>query len=429
MKKENKFDLQMHTARLLLEEPFFASVSRVIPKRASESIPTAQVALNHQTGNYEMTYNESWFASLSSAEVVEVLKHELYHVIFEHLSSRHPPAPPRIDQKTWQKIRNVAQDLAINSHLNDLPLGPNGGPPCKPGRWCWSCEVEVCRWQPKYCAETNNGEEYIVDEDCKNHTFDEFPVKQSMEFYLKLLTEMVEESGEQSIPDDCVIDDHSSQDSTPASVQDLAKERMKKVIEEAAESCERSNQWGSVSKEVQRTIKEMIHKPLDWKKVLRYFVKTSQSANKMSTIKKINKRYPYIHSGRKTSRTANIAVSIDQSGSVSDDMLEAFFVELNKLASIAEFTVIPFDHRVAEDKIYVWKKGQNRKVERVLQGGTCFDAPTDYVNKRGFDGHIVLTDLGAPKPKASKCQRMWITTQEYASRPYFSTNERIIAVS
>ena len=37
-------------------------------------------------------------------------------------------------------------------------------------------------------------------------------------------------------------------------------------------------------------------------------------------------------------------------------MLAAFFSELNKLAEIAEFTVIPFDTRVAESKVYGWKK-------------------------------------------------------------------------
>ena len=48
--------------------------------------------------------------------------------------------------------------------------------------------------------------------------------------------------------------------------------------------------------------------------------------------------------------------------------------------------------------------------------------------KRQFDGHIVLTDLMAPKPKASKCQRMWMTTPEYAKANYFATNERVVIV-
>jgi hypothetical protein len=61
-------------------------------------------------------------------------------------------------------------------------------------------------------------------------------------------------------------------------------------------------------------------------------------------------------------------------------------------------------------------------------GGTCFDAPTRFVNKGKFDGHIVLTDMMAPKPIASKCQRMWMTTQEYARNPYFTTSEVVVAI-
>ncbi len=85
-------------------------------------------------------------------------------------------------------------------------------------------------------------------------------------------------------------------------------------------------------------------------------------------------------------------------------------------------------NRVDEGKEFVWKKGKKVKAERVLNGGTDFNAPTEYVNEQGFDGHIILTDLEAPKPIPSKCQRMWMTTKAGAERPYFQTNERVIAI-
>ena len=173
---------------------------------------------------------------------------------------------------------------------------------------------------------------------------------------------------------------------------------------------------------------DMITPKVDWRKVLRYFIKTSQRSNKRSTVRRVNKRFPYIHAGKKVTRQAKIAISIDQSGSVSDKMLAAFFAELNGLAKFAEFTVIPFDTDVAEDKIYIWKKNKRQVWERVLCGGTCFNAPTKYVNSKNFDGHIVLTDMCAPKPIASKCQRMWMTDTENARNPYFQTKERVIAI-
>jgi len=163
--------------------------------------------------------------------------------------------------------------------------------------------------------------------------------------------------------------------------------------------------------------------------MLRYFIKATIRADKHSTIRRINKRYPRIHAGSKVTRLANIAISIDQSGSVGDDMLAAFFTELNELASLATFTVVPFDTEVATNKVYVWKKGQRKVWERVMCGGTDFNAPTKYVNENGFDGHIVLTDMCAPKPIASKCKRMWMTTKEHYDSPYFKTNEIVVAIT
>ena len=190
----------------------------------------------------------------------------------------------------------------------------------------------------------------------------------------------------------------------------------------------KANNWGSVSSGMRKDIMDRLSTHVDWRKVMRYFVKTTQRSDRRSTPRRVNKRFPRIHPGKRVTRHARIAVSIDQSGSVDDRMLTAFFSELNKLAEFAEFTVVPFDTRVDENKVYVWKKGQNRKTERVLCGGTCFNAPTKFVNEGGFDGHIVLTDMMAPKPINSRCQRMWMTTKEHAARPYFQTNERVIAI-
>jgi predicted metal-dependent peptidase len=199
-------------------------------------------------------------------------------------------------------------------------------------------------------------------------------------------------------------------------------------MRDAVNESTRNNSWGSVSAACRKEIIRSISSKVDWRKVLRYFIRTSQRADKRSTVKRINKRYAYIHPGHKVRRHAKIAISIDQSGSVSDAMLTAFYAELNKLSQIATFTVVPFDTRVDENKVYVWKRGENRHVERVLYGGTDFNAPTVYVNEHNFDGHVILTDMCAPKPSKSKCQRMWIVPSEYAQRPYFKTNERIVQI-
>jgi predicted metal-dependent peptidase len=400
-----KFDLSKHTARLLMREPFFAGISRRIDKSPSLSVPTVGVRLNKSTGYYEMLYNPEFFESLSDKEKLGVLKHEFYHLIFQHVTDRLP-------EEGMSKMWNVATDLSINSHLiGEIP--ENG---CIPG--------------------------------AKGTPFEDYPVGLSSEAYFKMLKEDDQfkqsqngsegQSGEGSgsgsgssngLPDTLDSHDEWGNSSGGSGVDsDIAKERLREMLEQASKEATRSNSWGSVSHETRKMIQKFLNPSIDWRKMLQYFIKTSRKANKRSTVRRLNRRYPRIHSGTKVNRLANIAISIDQSGSVSDTMLAAFFAELNNLSKLATFTVVPFDTQVDESKVFVWKKGENRKWERVLQGGTCFDAPTKYVNEHDFDGHIVLTDMMAPKPVASKCQRMWITDDYGKSHAYFQTNEIVVAI-
>ena len=402
------FDLKLHAYRLLMDEPFFAALSRRVEKREDRSIPTAGVRVNPETAQFEMYYNPEFLAGLPEEQVRGVLKHEFYHLIFEHVTSRKPEG---VNHKVW----NICADLAINSHLvGELP------------EWvCWP----------------------------GGPNFEELPPGQSAEWYLANFPERPEgedsedgdseagegepgegqpgqgEGGEPGSFDDHSGWDDASQSPEQQAANQMAKERLKNAMKEAAKEANNSAKgWGSMPAEVKKDIIKKLESKVDWRKVLRYFIKTSQRASRRSSVKRINKRYAYIHPGKKVQRQAKIAIAIDQSGSVCDEMLSSFFGELNGLAKLAEFTVVSFDTEVAEDKVYVWKKGQNKAAERVSCGGTCFNAPTEYVNGQNFDGVIILTDMEAPKPKACKAQRMWMTDERGARNPYFKTNERVIAI-
>ena len=409
MKDEKKmtFDLNHHIIGLLRNEPFFAALSRRINKQASTAIPTAGVRVNPDTAQFEMLYNPEFFARLTTPQRLNVLKHEFYHLIFEHVTSR---KPKDIGARIW----NFATDLSINSHLDDLPAG---------------------------CLRAGVG------------PFEDFESGLSAEQYLALLLKMQKEEkekqkngqgdesgemGEDGLPKDGQFDSHedwsdkadSGDTMEKQQASDIASERIKDFVKKSVDEAlkEGSRGWGSVPANVQRDIMARLQTKVDWRSVLRYFIKTSRRSDRRSTVKRLNKRYRYIHPGKKVNRHANIAISIDQSGSVSDGMLAAFFGELNKLADLATFTVVPFDTRVDEKLVYEWKKGKKMNTKRVMTGGTCFNAPTKYVNAKGFDGHIVLTDMAAPKPIASKCQRIWMTTKDCLNYQYFQTNERILAI-
>ena len=84
------FNLNMHTARLLMQEPFFASLSRRIDKTPTDSIPTAGVCINPERQQFELLYNPKFFAQLSDEHKLGILMHEFYHIIFEHITKRKP---------------------------------------------------------------------------------------------------------------------------------------------------------------------------------------------------------------------------------------------------------------------------------------------------------------------------------------------------
>ena len=97
-------------------EPFFLHLSRNVKKIPTDQIPTAGVRVNPDTGLFEMLYNPTFMASLTEAQLGDVYRHELYHLIYMHVTDR---LPDEGLTKRW----NVATDLAINSFLSDLPEG------------------------------------------------------------------------------------------------------------------------------------------------------------------------------------------------------------------------------------------------------------------------------------------------------------------
>ena len=416
----SSFNLNDHVFRLLQSDPFFAALSRRIDKKSSTAVPTAGVRVCPETARLEMVYNPDFFEPLTDEQRTGVLIHEFYHLVFEHVLGRLPDElagamnNPTSAQRSLFQLWNIAADLSINCLIGRDRLPDNC---CFPG----------------------------------GKMFEDLPEDRTAEWYFEKLKEKAEENGPGDDGDDGEgsgegegegegsgngfnpdeagqFDDHSgwSKDSSN-STKEIARERLREAMKGAVEEANRKG-WGSVGAGCRKEIMDSISTKVDWKKVLSWFIKCSQRSNKKSTPRRLNKRYPYIHPGRKVTRLASVAISIDQSGSVSDQMLATFYAELNSLANLATFTVIPFDTDVAEDKVYVWRKGESRKKERVLCGGTCFDAPTEYVNAGDFDGHIILTDMCAPKPKPSKCPRLWMTDKANASRQWFETNERVIAV-
>ena len=451
------FDLNKHVTRLLMNEPFFAAISRHVEKRSSTAIPTAAVKVNAETATFELLYNPNFMGGLPDNEKAGVLKHEFYHLLLEHVTGRKPDKVAAEPGKYF-KLWNYATDLAINSHLvGELPEGC-----CFPGEGAFEeyPKGRASEWYFQALLENDFGSEGDPDdgENGEGEEGDGQGDGQPGEGGSggnaggkgndpgdgdgtgggggEKGEDGEEKENNSGIGEDGILDDHSQwEEDENSTVKDIARERLKEAVKKAMEEGAK-NGFGSCSQGVRQAVTEsLLTTKVCWRKLLASFVKRSQRASKNSTVKKINRRYAYIHPGRKVNRQAQLVVAIDQSGSVGDGMLAAFFTELEKLAKFAEFTVIPFDTKVDDKKAFVWKKGQRRKWERVLSGGTSFEPVREWVDNprsRGkewqgktFDGVLVLTDMEAPKPKAQRtCQRAWVTTERFAQRPYFKPDKR-----
>lgn len=393
------YDLEYDIFRLLLDEPFFAAISRCVNKRPSYSVPTAGVRITDD-GFFDMVYNPAFFAKLPDRQRTGVLKHEFYHLIFEHCLSRNP------DGKKVSRLWNWATDLSINCHLKD-ELPEFGLMPSKFGFEDFlTAEQYMALLQEKHKDDAGDGNGGSGEGDGP-----QVPGGGS---------------GEMDSHEGWGGEANEQAAAASAIARERLREAAKKGVEEASKS---SRGWGNIHDDVKKMILRFVNGSVDWRAVLRNFIGQSQRSRRTNTIKKINRRFPYIHPGKRTERTAHLAIAIDQSGSVGDDMLALFFAELEHLAKLVTFTVVPFDTVTDDRLVYQWKKGDKRPWERVMQGGTCFDAPTEWVNRHPeVDGVLILTDMQAPAPKPCRVRRLWVTTEECKNNPYFQTNELVIGV-
>ena len=406
--------------QFLFKEPFFSDIMRHIRKEMTTCIPTAGVMCVDDT--IVMYWNPEYIAGLPVKKVFGLLKHECYHLIYQHCTSR--MQKPHL---MW----NIATDLAINCTLCKTEL-PDGG--LVPG-------------QPiQQSGEVSHLPKTMHKQVRKLSSFIEsLPPSKSSEWYMESI--MNDNEVQQAIRD-CMgpksimmdggddggsgqagtcagFDYHFDNDDMSEGEKAMIDAKVQSIIEKAATRAERNNSWGSISADVRAQIHSMLSKSINWKSVLLYFCGTKQRANHSRSFRKINRKYPYIHPGRKTRHTSNIAIYIDQSGSVGDDDLALFFGVLNNLASRTTFTIFHFDTSVDENSKYVWRKNQKiEKPYRTRGGGTNFDCVEDHFRKvsREYDGYIIMTDGYAPKPKPSISKRCWVLLP--GIRPSFSIDRR-----
>lgn len=418
---QTEFNLDRHLISFLQDSPFFAELSRHITKVPTEDMPTAAVGYDMKSDDIVLYWNPKFFESLTQREVRGVLIHEFYHLVFGHLYGR---------KKNPAQLWNIATDLAINSiildpnrsnntsHLDGDSLLPDFA--LVPGR------------MPKH----PEGREFTPEEkeSMKLATIiAELPTMQASEWYFEKIYEKTKDDPDfqSQIEGISSMDDHEGWEKIPDEMKEYVEGKVKSVVEKAVKTADsQANGWGNIPSDVADAIRRSVTSVINWRNVLRQFVGQLVRGGRTNTMKRINKRYPYIHPGTKRGYEAKLLVAIDQSGSVSNEMLVEFFAELGSLTKKVTIDVLPFDCDANEKDIFEWRRGSNVPAKRVRAGGTDFNAPTSVLNNvknRGrWDGMLIMTDGECSSPIPSRVKRGWVLGK--GCKLHFNTSELIISM-
>lgn len=433
---------QSNLVEFAYREPFWGRLFRNMPKKQVQGKDFPTIAVGYNDGKITLFYNLEFMDSLSLDSCVEVFKHEIMHVVGGHLWSR---SLAQKGNKAEQKIANIAQDLAINSQLDEKKLPDFVYMPGKKFKPLDQETIEKIGPERAEAIEKfHKLIESMVKGECAEHYWsiimNSEEGKAMKEIYQKSEGmkikigkgsgqngEVTEEDLEKAI-DEAIgqLDDHGYGDDMTDEEKRVARDQLKKQVKEAMDHCHYSGSWGSVSSEMKQQLKKFISKEINWKNQLLHFTRSVRSSSSRSSIKKINKRYPYMHPGRKREHRTRLLVAIDSSGSVSNKEMEYFYATICSLSSHADIDIVLFDTEVDENSMQRVKKGQKFKCVRSLVGGTDFNAPTRWINERmkEYDGLAIFSDGECCEPDRCRKPRIWIVPEQRGL--LFETKEKVL---
>lgn len=367
---------------LITFQPLYGVVFLSVNKREDYGCKTMAVGPINKV-DLAMFYNPDFTATLSKFELQAVLKHEALHLLLHHIS--------RASKFSYNpRAFNIAADLAINSHISQLPEG--------------------CLMPSQYGWEDNR----------------------SSDWYYRRVMEKQEDAEKNNEPcpfgsgdgGDGTLDDHSKWGDCD---QDIIEEKIRKIAEDAIDAQNKKG-WGDVSGDLSGQILEANRPKANWKKEVRYFISKLVQYGKRSTRLKDNRRtmedYPFLNPGKKKNYTSRILVAFDTSASVSDRKLKMFVDELSGMIDCVLVDTIMFDTKVYDKPVPFDKRKASVKI--VGRGGTCFNEPALIADELKYDGLIIMTDGDAPEPPKPRARVLWCLTSDDASRHNFSFGRKVV---
>ena len=367
----------------LMRNPKFALLSGVLmvgKTSVVDNIPTAC------TNGRDEKYGRAFIKSLRDSEVAFVIAHEAGHKMYRHLT-------------TWRKLHdenhtlaNMACDYVLNLMLKDLD------------------PAEQVIAMPIYRSGPLKGKKMgLIDE-----RFRGMNTKQVFDI-LKQEQEDEDEDGPSRDGQPCDndepgggqpggggFDDHDwdgAKDMTDEEKKELARD-IDQAIRQGVMAAQKLAGQGAGG--MTRELQDLLEPKINWREVLREYVKAIARSKEKSSWRRINRRY--LHSGVYmpsliSEKVGHIAIGIDTSGSIGGDQLAAFLSEVKGIAE--EVTPEKVDLLYWDTEVAGHEEYDSGNVTDIVQstkprggGGTAPSCMSTYLRDKGIKPEcvIMLTD-------------------------------------
>jgi len=307
---------------LLLRHPFFGNMAtRLKIQDASAWCKTAATDGRH------LFYNREFFGSLTTKQVEFVVAHEILHNVFDHMGR---------NEGRDRQIFNIAADYCVNGQLIRDHIGEQ--PP----------EIKIFHDPQHY----NKSAEQVYDE-----IFEKYDQEQ-----LAALGQLLDDH----------IDWEKDGDGRPAYSKDELKQ-IRDEIREATMQAANAAGAGNTPANVARMIKELTEPKMNWRELLRQQIQsTIKTDYSFSRPNRKGWHTGAILPGMKFDETIDIAVSLDMSGSITDEMSMDFITELKGIMDEYKDYNIKlwcFDTKVYNEQDFDGYSGEDILSYEIMGGG------------------------------------------------------------
>lgn len=411
--------LSKATKDLMLKEPYYGIFLIMLNKFWSKRIPTAGVS---KMGiNYQLEINEGFWDKLPDLHKMGILKHELLHIAFGHLSMYF--------KFSDKKRANVAMDMEINQYIQQgwLPgddmtadqykqLVDAVKAKVKQGLEDGSMTEEQA--QAEYEAIPPRG---IIFADYADQGWD---AKAGSRYYYDKLKEAEDKKDKNGTTGNDALDqlidnmqsgdipDHSTWeefDNLSEAEQKLLDKQVQKLLSDAKEQTIKKQ--GTVPGEIEGLIEidEIVPPKFDWRGYIRRFTGVSTRVFTKKIRRKENRRFSD-NPGMKVKMRQHMLLAIDTSGSVSNDELMEFMNEIHHIyKSGVDITIVQCDTKINSIEKYTgeWELNVHGR------GGTYFDPVLEYFNDniKDFTSLVYFTDGEASAHVKPKGNVLWVLSE------------------